>query len=65
MCCPQNITMCDYQESVTTGQTETWQTDTGQSDPYMLLGCAGDTKSKWNCRAEMVQSLKSKFDLNL
>ena len=30
--------MCDYQESVTTGQTHT-QTDrqTGQSDPYVLL----------------------------
>ena len=32
----QNIAMCDYQESVTTGQTD-GQTDAGQSDPYVLL----------------------------
>ena len=34
----------DYQESVTTGQTD-GQTDTGQSDPYVPLCFAGDTKS--------------------
>ena len=28
MCCLRNIAMCDYQECVTTGQT-----DAGQSDP--------------------------------
>ena len=31
---------CDYQESVTTGQT-----DAGQSDPYVPLCFAGDTKT--------------------
>ena len=35
--------MCDYQESVTTGQTD-GQTDAGQSDPYASLCFAGDTK---------------------
>ena len=34
--------MGDYQESVTIGQT---QTDAGQSDPYVLLRFAGDTKT--------------------
>ena len=33
---------CDYQESVTTRQTD-GQTDAGQSDPYVPLGFAGDT----------------------
>ena len=35
----RKIAMRDYQESVITGQT-----DTGQSDPYMPLCFAGDTK---------------------
>ena len=36
--------MCDYQESVTTGQTHTHgQTNAGQSDPYVPLCLAGDT----------------------
>ena len=35
--------MRDYQESVTTGQTD-GQTDAGQSDPYVPLCFAGDTK---------------------
>ena len=35
--------MRDYQESVTTGQTDR-QTDAGQSDPYVPLCFAGDTK---------------------
>ena len=34
---------CDYQESVTTGRTDR-QTDAGQSDPYVPLCFAGDTK---------------------
>ena len=45
------MAMRDYQESVTTGQTDTWtdrhtdgQTDAGQSDPYVPLCFAGDTK---------------------
>ena len=45
MCCLQNIAMDDYQESVTTGQTQTHgQEDAGQSDPYVPLCFAGDTK---------------------
>ena len=44
MCRLENIAMRDYQESVTTGQTDRW-TDTGQSDPYVPLCFAGDTKS--------------------
>ena len=37
----------DYQESVTIGQTDArrhTQTDAGQSDPYVPLCFAGDTK---------------------
>ena len=44
MCRLRNIAMRDYQESVTTGQTD-GQTDAGQSDPYVPLCFAGDTKS--------------------
>ena len=36
----RNIAMRDYQESVTTGQT-----DARQSDPYVPLCFTGDTKS--------------------
>ena len=43
MCHLRNITMHDYQESVTTGQTDR-QTDSGQSDPYVPLYFASDTK---------------------
>ena len=39
-CRLQNIAMREYQESVTTGQT-----DAGQSDPYVPLCLAGDTKT--------------------
>ena len=39
MCRLRNIAMHDYQESVTTRQT-----DAGQSDPYVPLCFAGDTK---------------------
>ena len=39
MCRLQNIDMRDYQESATTGQT-----DAGQSDLYVPLCFAGDTK---------------------
>ena len=45
MCRLRNIAMCDFQESVTTGQTH-GQTDAGQSDPYVPLCLAGDTKSE-------------------
>ena len=40
----RNIAMCDYQESVTSGQTD-GQTDGGQSDPYVPLCFGGDTKT--------------------
>ena len=42
MCRLRNIAMRDYQESVTTGQTD-GQKDAGQSDPYVPLCFAGDT----------------------
>ena len=47
MCRLRNIAMRDYQESVTTGQTHE-QTDAGQSDPYVPLCFAGDTKVALN-----------------
>ena len=41
----QNIAMCDYQESVTTGQTDR-HTD-GQTDSHRVRLClAGNTKMK-------------------
>ena len=46
MCCLRNIAMRDYQESVTTGQTDRQtdgQADAGQSDPYVPLCFADDT----------------------
>ena len=46
MCRLQNITLRDYQESVNTGQTH-GQTDAGQSDPYVPLCFAGDTKTNY------------------
>ena len=48
MCHLQNIALRDYQENVTTGQTHTrtdGQRDAGQSDPYVPLCFAGNTKS--------------------
>ena len=45
MCRLQNIAMCDYQESMTAGQTHRRmdrQTDAGQSDPYVPLCFPGD-----------------------
>ena len=44
MCRLQNIAMRDYHEIVTIRQTDR-QTDAGQSDPYLLLCFAGDTKT--------------------
>ena len=44
MCRLRNIAMHDYQKSVTTGQTDR-QTDAGQSDPYVPLCFAGNTKT--------------------
>ena len=43
----QNIAMCGYQESVTTGQTDAstdGQSDAGQSYSYVPLCFTGDTK---------------------
>ena len=48
MCRLQSIAMRDYQESVTIGQTDRQthgRTDARQSDPYVPLCFAGDTKS--------------------
>ena len=47
MCRLRNMAMRDYQESVTTGQTDRHthtHTDAGQSDPYVPLCFEGDTK---------------------
>ena len=44
--------MCDYQESVTTGQTK-GQTDAGQSDPYVPPCFAGNTKITSIARARL------------
>ena len=52
MCRLRNIAMHDYQESVTTGQTDGQtdrQTDAGQSNAYLPLCFAGDTKMKKSC----------------
>ena len=54
MCCLQNIAMHDYQDSVTSGQTDRHthgQTDARQSELYVPLCFAGDTKiaiTIWN-----------------
>ena len=47
MCRLRNIAMRDYQESVTIGQTDTrtHRQTPGQSDPYVPLCFAGDTKT--------------------
>ena len=45
MCRLRNKAIRDNQESVTTGQTHT-HTDAGQSDPYVPLCFADDTKIK-------------------
>ena len=58
MCCLRNIALRDYQESVTTGQTDTHtdgQTDAGQSDPYVPLCFAGDTKMSKGLGLPMIQ----------
>ena len=48
MCRLRNITMHDYQESVTTGQMD-GQTDTGKNDPYVPLCFADDTINQHMC----------------
>ena len=56
MCRLRNIAMRDYQESVTTGQMDRQtdrQTDAGQSDPYVPLCFAGDTKM-YTCESSII-----------
>ena len=43
----RNIAMRDYQKSVTTGRQSVRQTDVGQSDAYVSLCFADDTKTWW------------------
>ena len=60
MCRLRNIAMRDYQESVTTGQTHTRthaQTDAGQSDPYVPLCFAGDTKTPNKLETQIKQNV--------
>ena len=50
MCHLQNIAMGDYQESVTTGQTDRQtdeRTDAGTSDLFVQLCFAGNTKMNY------------------
>ena len=54
-----NIAIPDYQESVTTGQTHR-QKDTGQSDPFVLLCFAGDTRH----HAKVTSLYKGKYVLS-
>ena len=58
----RNIAMCDYQESVTTGQTD-GQTDAGQSDPYVPLCFAGDiiraVRNQWTNRRHTIDNSDS------
>ena len=64
MCLLRNVAMRDYQDSVTTRQTDVWtdgQTDTGQSDPYVLLCFTGNTKKT----LITVCSSKLPFDIHL
>ena len=60
MCRLRNIAMRNYQESVTTGQTHR-QTVAGQSDPYVSLCFAGDTKTRqcFDFGLELKQQLSS------
>ena len=49
MCRLRNIAMCDYQESVTTGQMDGQtdrRTEARQSDRYVPLCFTGDTKKQ-------------------
>ena len=62
MCRLRNIAMRNYLESVTTKQTHTHrrmdrQTDAGQSDPYVPLCFAGDTKMVINLHTYLIKQL--------
>ena len=67
MCHLRNISMRDYQESVTTDTRTDGQTDTAQRDPYVSLCFAGDTKMNvseytmtW-CEKEFLEREKIRF----
>ena len=65
MCRLRNIAMRDYQESVTTGQTDRQtdrQTDAGQSEPYVPLCFAGDTKMT---NVQKTSKTHQKFDFEM
>ena len=70
MCRLRNIAMrdyqkpkkCDYQKSVTTGQTD-GQTDAGQSDPYVPLCFTGDTTN--NLKTDLNHLYLGSNDLDL
>ena len=71
MCHLRNVAMREYQESVTTGQTDRQtvgrtdrQTDTGQIDPYVPLCFAGDTKRPWLLSAHLNSHLIYTFDIS-
>ena len=68
MCRLRNIhvAMRDYQGSVTTGETDgrtERQTDAGQSDPYVPLCFAGDTKTVSISESELKITCKKLYDL--
>ena len=65
MCRLRNIAMSDYQESVTTGRTD-GQTDAGQSDPYVSLCFAGDTKTTYKQTKDknLISKQYTLFDLS-
>ena len=57
MCRLRNIVKCDYQESMTTRQT-----DAGQSDPYVLLYFAGNTIN-YETTEDAAARLQRKFQI--
>ena len=58
----RNIAMCYYQQSVTTRLTDR-QTDTRQSDPYVPLCFAGDTKTTHTSSSlSNIEQLSVNFD---
>ena len=60
MCRLQSIAMLDYQGSVTTRQT-----DAGQSDSYVLLCFAGDTKITCCVPSIFFQSIPQSFNFGM
>ena len=71
MCSLRNKAMCDYQESMTSRQTDTHtdggtdgQTDAGQSDPHVPLCFAGDTK-KTHTNKQIHKTSKTILTINI